>query len=101
MDLEKELRESLRRVDPPAGFAERVLAKVEKPRRMAAPRWVPWAVAACLMLSGGGIGVWKQRHEEAQAREAGEKLLLALQVTQAQLQHVRTKVKTGLEARGE
>lgn len=94
MDLERELRNTLRRKDPPPGFANRVMARLEPQKmRKAPPRWTPWAVAAALLLSSGGGLVY--RHQQlARGEQAKEQLLLALQVTGAQLDHVRARVRS-------
>jgi hypothetical protein len=94
MDLERELRNTLRRKDPPPGFADRVMARLEpgKARRVP-PRWTPWAVAAALLLSSSGGLVYRQQRQ-ARGEQAKEQLLLALKVTGTQLDHVRTKLRT-------
>jgi hypothetical protein len=95
MDLERDLRNTLRRKDPPPGFADRVMARLEPQRiRKAPPRWAPWAVAAALLLSTGGGVVYRQRQQQARGEQAKEQLLLALQVTGAQLDHVRARVRS-------
>jgi hypothetical protein len=95
MDLERELRNTLRRKDPPPGFADRVMARLEPQSiRKGPPRWTPWAVAAALLLSTGGGVVYRQRQEQARGEQAKEQLLLALQVTGAQLDHVRARVRS-------
>lgn len=94
MDFERELRNTLRRKDPPPGFADRVMARLEPPRaRRGPPRWIPWAVAAALLLSSSGGLVYRQQ-QQARGEEAKEQLLLALKVTGTQLDHVRARVRS-------
>ena len=55
MNIEKELQEALRRTEPPAGFADRVVRRLhEKPRRV-----LPRALAAAALIAFvlGGLGV--------------------------------------------
>ena len=102
MSLENELREALRRVRAPEGFAERVRTVIlsraddegSQPRRsfpfaslrvwMTAHRWR--AVAATLLL-GAIIGGWGA-HETMRRREgerAREQVLLALRIAGTQV----------------
>ncbi len=92
MSLENDLRQALRRVPAPEGFAERVLARVGRPGfspaaglKSGLPRWRA-AVAATLLLGAilGGWGV----HETRQRREgerAREQVLLALRIAGTQV----------------
>lgn len=83
-DLEKELREALRHVDPAPGFASRVSARIHSERHHrwlpARYRWMPAALAASVVLSLlAGYG-WQWRHEQ-QGLEARRQLIEALRVT--------------------
>ena len=100
MNLERELKQTLQRRRPPAGFTQRVMARLgeedtgRRPRRQA-PRWVPWAIAASLILAGTGGGGWvHQRQQQARAEQARNQILFALQVTGEKLDHVRSKVRS-------
>ena len=100
--LENELREALRRQDPPPGFAERVLAAAEGAQ--AAPRaglletvraWfrgpaARWAAAVCAMLLVG-VAV-EQRREHEKGEQAKAQLMLALRITGAKLSLAQAKV---------
>ena len=87
-DWENELRTALQRREPPRGFAERVLSRVPA-RRSQAPRWAwAWAVAACLLVSAGGLGF-----REYRARQAGQDLLLALDIAGRTLQQAEKIVQ--------
>lgn len=101
--LEDELRNALRRQEPPADFADRVMRSVAAqppPRRreglLAMLRWKPmrWVAAAAMALVVvGGI----QHHREQQARIQGElakeRLLLALRITGSKLQIAREGIQ--------
>ena len=112
-DVNDELRQALRRVEPPAGFAERVLqraagggASTVEPGggRM---RRVPgrtfgktktktmfrWAAAAVLALTVTG-GAWyrSELRRQAQGEEAKRQVLLSLRMAGSKLQFVQAKV---------
>ena len=104
--LEDELRIALRREEPPAGFAARVLARASA-EAAAGPetlgerlaRWftlpsLRLAVAATLCLAVV-VGVQQERaeRERVQGEAAKKQLLIALQVTGSALHSVRGKVQ--------
>ena len=92
--LEDELRRALSRVEPPEGFAHRVLAATAKPAapwfRSPASRWA-MAAAACLLLAAGAAQ-YRQQRIEARGETAKAQLMLALRITGGKLQEVRAKV---------
>ena len=112
-ELDDELRRVLRREDPPAGFAERVMERVNEkqpacPERVerverarlapAARPWVMrWAAAAVLVAAlGGGYqyrAVQKARDERARGEAAKEQVMQALRLAGAKLQLVQATVK--------
>lgn len=84
-DLDKPLREALRAVEPPPGFAERLAARIEREplrRRDWRPalRWAPQALAASVLVAALGVYGW-QLQRERQGLEARQQLLEALRVT--------------------
>ena len=101
--FEAELTLAMGHVDPPVGFADRVLAKATEPMPQRAkvlqmpPRvqaWVGGAVAAVLML--GALGIHQQHVRQQQAEEAAraqEQLELALQITGETLANVRAEMR--------
>jgi hypothetical protein len=96
-DLERELRRSLRRVEPRAGFADRVMAKLDAPVRETPRRaWMApgWAVAAGLAVVLAGGSLYHQQQERARAEAARDQLLLALEITAKQLDHLRRQVNS-------
>ncbi len=97
--FEKELREAMGRVEPPAGFAGRVLARVAaeqaKPgllERMwtavSMPRIRLAAVAAamCLVVFAG-IGFQREARRRAEGEKAKQQVMMALEIT-AQKMHL-------------
>lgn len=89
-DLEREFRRTLKRTDPPEGFAERVLARIgrDTPKKQKT-LWM--AVAAALVIALAGIGAYNHhRHEEA--LKAKTDLLRAFEITSDTLQQTRVKL---------
>jgi hypothetical protein len=104
-DIENRLRGALRRLDPPQGFTERVLAALPEqdlPARvatlpaarpaMAPSRWqrfaVPASLAAALVAAvflGQRIGAQRYANEQRAGREASRELMQALRVTSRKL----------------
>lgn len=108
-ELDDELRDLLRREEPPAGFAERVLRRAEEqsyPQAVARPvsRVAMWrrplvglAAAAALVAAVAG-GIQYRSFEQARAeRAAGEaakqQVIEALRITAGTLQLVQEKVR--------
>jgi hypothetical protein len=99
MNFEDEIRAALRRQEPPAGFAERVLARTgaagETPRatpirRSVRPPWIRWAaaMAACAVLSAGAWGYRYYQGERAKAQ-----VILALRITANKLNKAQQRVR--------
>jgi hypothetical protein len=93
-DLEEQLRQALRPVEPPADFSARVLARVAEETVPAAPHlpwrrqrrrlWVPVALAASLAAALTLRIEWQQRRE-LQGLQARQQLIEALRVTSQKL----------------
>jgi hypothetical protein len=87
-ELEEQLRRALHRLDPSPGFAERVSARLQHRRRRrglpARYRWLPAALAACLVLSLLAAYGW-QAHRQREGLEARQQLMQALRVTSQKL----------------
>lgn len=93
--FDDQLREALRRVEPPAGFVERALARAagerKPPRRVIRfPHYVA-ALAASLALVVGGYRVQEYRR----GQQAKEQLMLALEITGSRLSQVQQKIAPG------
>ena len=82
-DFENQLKNALRPVEPPEGFADRVIARIERaparPRVAHLPRWVA-AIAASVLLGVIVLHQW-QMNRKAQGLEARRQLIEALRVT--------------------
>jgi hypothetical protein len=91
--FERDLRESLRRRDPPPGFAEKVLSRTrESETRHTARPWLA-AAAAVVLIIGGGIFVEQQRRQ-AEDEKAKEQLMVALRITSGKLRDVQERLST-------
>ena len=105
--LESELRHALRPEAPPAGFAERVLQRVDKEharsvergwrgwRRCFATPALRWAAAGALCLTAVGAYEVRQREQRLAGEEAKRKVMLALRITSAKMQHAESRAING------
>ena len=116
--FDDELHHSLRRIDPPAGFADRVMARVQqesapKPRRawlraLRVGLWISsgtwsWqrallslAATASVAVLAVSVVVWRQhriREEQRQGELARAQVIEALRITRVKLHRVRTRVR--------
>ena len=97
--LENKLRDVLKREDPPAGFAERVIARTIETKQnvwtgVFARRGLRWGLAGALCLAFVLAGIeyrqaWEQR---TRSEAAKEQLLLALRIAGDQVEFVWSKV---------
>jgi hypothetical protein len=103
--MNDELRRALRRVEPPAGFAERVLeraargdapataAREDTPRVLLGGPLVRWATAAAVAIAVTSGGVWyRAEQRQAQGEEARRQLLIGLRIASDKLQSVQLKI---------
>jgi hypothetical protein len=103
--MHDELRDALRRVDPPAGFADRVLraAQTQPGSPKPAPSRSPvvlatqavsrWAIAATVVAAIGG-GLWYRAEErrKQEGEEAKRQVLLSLNIAGSKLREVAMKI---------
>ncbi len=95
--FDDELRKAMGRVDPPEGFAERVLARVAEER--AKPRLVDrlrsWfgmpglrlaAAVAMIAVIVAGVGYEREVRRRAEGERAKEQVMLALRITADKIQ---------------
>ena len=98
-DFEDQLREALTPGDVPAGFANRVLAKLPEaypapPPRTTFRRVALWA-AAVLICAGTitGVELERAREERARGEQAREKVMLALRIAGTKLNKAQSRVR--------
>lgn len=104
--LERELRQALRPVAPPAGFADRVIARAHaevaaQPKRarilifpqLRSRVWIPSAVAAMLLVGVAGEQAHERMEQRRRAEEAQKQFETALQVTDRALDHARQQLQ--------
>jgi len=92
-----ELRRALRRVDAPAGFADRVRARIDTATPAARPASERWtkaalALAATLAIVAGGTWYRAQEQRRAQGEEARRQVLLSLNIAGNKLRAIEMKV---------
>lgn len=106
-DLENELRSALKHQEPPANFAEDVLARIARepaPRAgwrkalasiWSVPhlRWVAATALACLLIVAGIVHLYRVERERAQAEAARAQLMQALRIASSKLNGTWRKVQ--------
>lgn len=99
--FEDQLRNALKREDPPPGFANRVIALAEDKQswherlfsRFQIPKFA-FAMVAVAVLTVGGLQYqrYQQAVEDRKAEQAKERLMLAMRITSDKLSFVQQKV---------
>jgi hypothetical protein len=94
--FDENLREALRRRQPPSGFAEGVFARVrelEAPPKPSFPwRWIAAAVSAALFLTVG-LSVYREHLRRIEGERAKEQVMFALRLTGSELRSVQEHVQ--------
>ena len=100
--FEQELAQAMRAVDPPEGFAERVMVRAQSPApaeakvvrtQPRARRWIGGAIAAALLV---GVYTGEQAHQRRQrekAIRAEQQFDEGMRITDATLEHVRLQLQ--------
>ena len=88
----RELSESLKRREPPPGFAERVLAHTFATEKPGISGWRWLAVAALVLLMVGGIAFVREQRRQAESERAKQQLMVALRITGSKLRSVQEKL---------
>ena len=108
-DIDDDLKHTLQREEPPAGFADRVLLRVAEQRGKTLlfptgvkpgptgvkPRlpFVQWAAAAALVAAvAGGVDYIAKQEERAEGEAAKERVVLALHIAGSKLQLVQSRI---------
>jgi hypothetical protein len=91
-DFENQLRGALRREEPSAGFAERVIAlsmaQAQAPKRRSG--WKLWAAVAAMLVAAPLL---YERYQQRRAEEARDQAILALRITAEKLNVMRDKIQ--------
>jgi hypothetical protein len=97
-----DLRRALARVDPPEGFADRVVQRAvlrpasrKQPDAAASAAPVRWAIAATLVLATlGGGSVWYRAEErrKEQGEEAKRQVLVSLSIAGSKLKSIENRI---------
>ena len=91
-EFEAELREQLQARPAPAGFADRVMARMERKPRPAWHLAWRWAAAAAVLAVSVAGSIEYQREQRIAGERARQQVLLALHITGSTLRQVQTKV---------
>jgi hypothetical protein len=91
--IEDELRASFPRLEPPPGFAERVLARTMPVRRSRLAYWqfLPIAAALIVALAVGLIQHERHLRSEREAQVAKRQLLFAVELAAGKLHYATAK----------
>jgi len=97
--LERDLRKSLKHKEPPAGFAERVLARAYATDKshngwLSRTSWQWLAAAAVIVLmAGGGFFFQQEQRRRTENERTKEQLMVGLQITSSKLRRVYERLE--------
>jgi hypothetical protein len=98
MNLDDDLRCSLKRQPPSPDFADRVLARIARSDlergRHPALRWLA-AAAALTLVVGGSVRYYAYQQSVAEAERVNAEIRLALQITSEKIAMVQLRRATG------
>jgi len=89
--FERDLRESLRRREPPAGFAEKVLARTREVRAHRTISWRWLGAAASVVLMIGATLFIQEKQRQAEGEKAKEQLMVAFRITGAKVRDIQAR----------
>ena len=95
--LERDLRESLRRKQPPEALAAKVLERTRATGKYRTYRWRWLAAAAVIVLVIGGMLIHREQRQRAESERAKQQLLVAFRITGAKLREVQTRLSAAQE----
>jgi hypothetical protein len=92
--IEDELRRALKTVDPPEGFADRVMARIPERRPRPAQRLWYGAIAAglALLLALGGFE-HNKKQQQTRAEQTGRQVIFALALVADKLDRVNERLQ--------
>jgi len=96
--FERELRESLKHREPPADFAEKVVARAYATGdsrsvwfSRTAQQWL--VAAAVALMVGGGFFYQQEQRRRAENERTKEQLIVGLQITSSKLRRVQVRLE--------
>ena len=90
--FERDLRESLRRRDPPGDFAAKVLARTRETESRSVFSWRWLAVAALVLVMIGGTLFIQEQQRQVENERAKEQLMVALRITGTKVKEVQDRL---------
>lgn len=97
MSLDHDLKNALRRQPPPAGFAARVMDRIERGEaRTVRPRPFWWRAAAAsvmLALVAGGYAVHERAEQQREGERAHAQVLQALHIAGEKVRYAQQEVR--------
>jgi hypothetical protein len=92
-EFEKALQSALRREDPGEDFSARIVERLDPlPHRVFRSRWLPAALAACVVAAVGLVQMRQHALDTARANHARAQLLQALSIASDNINIVRAAV---------
>lgn len=97
--IEEGLRQALRRTEPPAGFAERVMERIARDgRAVVVPFWrrrmIQQAAAAVLLvILGGGLFAGYRHEQRRRGEEAAAQVMAALGIASEKMNIAKHRIE--------
>ena len=94
MNLEHDLKRALHRESPPAGFAGRVMQRIERDQRVPTRRPIWWRAAAASVILAAALGGYRL-HEvrRAEGERAKEQILKAMSIASEKTHYAQQQVR--------
>ena len=90
--FERDLRESLRRREPPADLAAKVLARTRDTEVRSVFSWRWLAIAALVVLMVGGTLFIQEQQRQVENERAKEQLMVARRITGSKVKEVQGRL---------
>jgi len=90
--FERDLRESLRRREPPADFAAKVLARTRDTEVRSVFSWRWLAIAALVVLMVGGTLFIQEQQRQVENERTKQQLMVAMRITGSKIKEVQDRL---------
>ena len=90
--FERDLRESLRRREPPADFAAKVLARTRDTEVRSVFSWRWLAIAALVVLMVGGTLFIQEQQRQVENEKTKQQLMVAMRITGSKIKEVQDRL---------